>query len=65
MGYRLISFSFSLSAGLAVDWMEDTLYWTDQNRHMIEVYNIRTGTEGMVLNTMSLPYGIAVDPMSG
>ncbi len=56
---------FTTSVDLTVDWMGDMLYWTDQSRHVVETYNIRTDEQGMMLSTMSLPWGVAVDPLSG
>jgi len=55
---------FSCSAGMAVDWINDKLYWTDQALHRIEEYDLKTSQRRVVLTTgsESTPTGIAVYP---
>ena len=50
---------------LAVDWMNNKLYWSDPDMSAIEVYDILKQERKMMIDTIGLPLGIAVDPLSG
>ena len=54
------------SEGLAVDWINDKIYWTDSRLRHIEVANL----DGMkrlalVANGLDKPRAIVVDPAHG
>lgn len=50
---------------LAVDWMNNKLYWSDPEMSTIEVYDILKQERKMMITSLGLPLGIAVDPLSG
>ena len=50
---------------LSVDWISNKLYWSDRDMSMIEVYDICEHKRQMMIDTLGLPLGIAVDPFSG
>lgn len=57
----------SLIADLAVDWINNKLYWTDRDYKQIEVYDLMTSERRVVVTTgpSSLPLGLAVYPYPG
>ena len=51
--------------GLAVDWVNEKLYWTDAKTNKIEMSNLDgTMRKTIVEDNMDVPYAIAVDPVS-
>ena len=60
----LALYFLSFSAGLAVDWINDKLYWTDRDLHRIEEYDLKTSQRRVVITTgtRSTPTGIAAYP---
>ena len=56
---------YSPVVDLAVDWINDKLYWTDSTLHKIEEVDIVTLTRKVVvqLDTRSSPKGLAVYPL--
>jgi len=50
---------------LSVDWTSNKLYWSDRDMSMIEVYDIWEHKRQMMIDTLGLPLGIAIDPFSG
>lgn len=49
--------------GLAVDWIDRKLYWTDSSRDVIRAANLETGETVTVISTgLVNPRGIAVHP---
>ena len=55
-----------LCYGLAVEWMSNLLYWTNEYLDVIEVSNLN-GSNKRTLFSLGLdkPRGIALDPHSG
>jgi len=55
------------TAGLAVDWINNKLYWTDRDLHRIEEYDLATSRRRVVLTTgdTSTPVGIEIHPYPG
>ena len=52
--------------GLAVDWVNDILYWTDAVRRIIEVSDYQGRHRYTLLNSyLSEPRSIMVEPLSG
>ena len=52
--------------GLAVDWINDKLYWTDSNLDRIEVLDLNTSKRSVLVSTgLDKPRGIAVHPTKG
>lgn len=52
--------------GLAWDWVNQKLYWTDYCDNDIEVYDPVTRGRRVLFRTgLSNPYGIVVDPTNG
>ncbi len=53
--------------GLAVDWINDKLYWTDRSNLRIEVYDLHTSKRSTIVSTGagSLPLGLAIYPYPG
>jgi DNA-binding beta-propeller fold protein YncE len=49
--------------GLAWDWINEKLYWTDYCQDDIEVYDPTTGYRAVLFNTGLIePHAIVVDP---
>ena len=50
--------------GLAVDWVNKMLYWTDARAKKIEVFDLEKGHRGSLITTGedTLPRTIIVDP---
>ena len=49
--------------GLAWDWVNEKLYWTDNCDDDIEVYDPATGYRRVLIETgLSIPTNIVVDP---
>ena len=53
-------------AGLAWDWVNQKLYWTDNCDDDIEVYDPSTQVRRVLYDVdLSQPYAIVVDPTTG
>ena len=59
------SFLVVLVDGLAWDWVNQKLYWTDYCNHDIEVYDPETQARRVLFVGLSQPHAIVVDPTSG
>lgn len=57
---------YVLSADLAVDWLNDKLYWVDRNLRQVEEYDLKTGYRSVVVSTgttdSSYPAALALYP---
>lgn len=53
------------TAGLAWDWINQKLYWTDYCYRHLEVYDPSTQDRNVLFNGLSSPRGIVVDPTTG
>ena len=51
--------------GLAWDWVNQKIYWTDACYDRIEVYDPALGIRKTLIETGSLPRAIVVDPGTG
>lgn len=52
-------------AGLAVDWVNDKLYWTDIETGLIEVSELDGSHRKLLFSTnLEKPRAIALDPLS-
>lgn len=51
--------------GLAWDWINEKLYWTDYCQDEIEVYDPVTSRRRVLIITGTSPYAIVVDPGTG
>ena len=51
--------------GLAWDWINEKLYWTDYCQDEIEVYDPVSNYRRVLLTTGTSPYSIVVDPGTG
>ncbi|XP_055528067.1 prolow-density lipoprotein receptor-related protein 1 [Wyeomyia smithii] len=51
--------------GIAIDWVADNIYWTDQKRNLIEVARLNGSLRYVVASDIESPQLIAVDPVSG
>jgi len=57
-----------LTGGIALDWINNRLYYCDKGQDEIEVYDLNNNTYWTVISNnaqISTPLGIAVDPMNG
>ena len=59
--------SYSITEGLAWDWVTKKVYWTDSGRRRINVYDPERNIRKVVVNTgsSSAPKDITLDPMTG
>ena len=59
--------AYSITEGLAWDWVTKKVYWTDSGRRKISVYDPERNIRKVVINTgsNSAPKDIALDPMTG
>ena len=49
--------------GLAWDWVNEKIYWTDYCQDEIEVYDPQSGSRTVLFNTDLIePHAIVVDP---
>lgn len=51
--------------GLAWDWVNEKLYWTDYCQDEIEVYDQSSNHRRVLIRTGTAPYAIVVDPGTG
>lgn len=51
--------------GIAVDWVANNIYWTDQKRNLIEVARLDGFMRYVVASNLESPQLIAVDPVNG
>ena len=58
---------FVTKGGIAWDWVNEKLYWTDFCKKVIEVYDPSSGYRRVLLNTGINSYNkdIVVDPTTG
>jgi len=54
-------------AGLAVDWINDKLYWTDRDLGKIQVYDLATGEQSTVIDCDpdNKVLGLSIYPFQG
>ena len=58
--------SLILLAAIAVDWINDKLYWTDENTSRIEVAELSGAHRSVLIATvLQHPRGLVLDPMNG
>ena len=66
MNYVIYSWHFVFTVGMAWDWINQKLYWTDSSNDDIEVYDPSTQVRRVLFDTgLSAPYAIVVDPTTG
>lgn len=53
--------------GVAIDWISRRIYWTDSQKHTIEVAALDDSTlrATVVSGNLQNPRGLAVDPLQG
>lgn len=51
--------------GIAVDWVADNIYWSDEKRNLIEVARLDGSCRYVVASFVEKPKAIAVDPADG
>ena len=51
--------------GLAWDWINEKLYWTDYCQDEIEVFDPASNQQTVLFSTGTSPYAIVVDPGTG
>ena len=63
--YIYVSMIYKCTEGLAWDWVNEKLYWTDACEDEIEVYDPVTQHRRQLISTGSNPVAIIVDPVTG
>lgn len=52
-------------AGIAVDWLSNNLYWTDEVHSHVMVSRYDGSDAAVLVSGVYRPRGIAVDPVAG
>lgn len=52
-------------SGMAIDWVADNIYWSDEKRNCIEVARLNGSSRYVVLSYVEKPKSIALDPVHG
>lgn len=52
-------------SGIAIDWVADNIYWSDEKRNIIEVARLNGSSRYVVLSYVPKPKTIAIDPIAG
>ena len=59
-------FFFVTKASVAVDWINNKLYWSDENTSRIEVAELSGANRGVLIATeLEHPRGLVLDPRTG
>ena len=59
---QFVSFKF---LGIAIDWISDNLYWTDEDLGIVVVSRIDGRYPHMLMTNVGRPRGIDVNPITG
>ncbi|XP_049539126.1 low-density lipoprotein receptor-related protein 1B [Anopheles darlingi] len=51
--------------GIAIDWVADNVYWTDQKRNLIEVARLNGSLRYVVASDVEGPQLLSIDPIQG
>lgn len=51
--------------GIAIDWVANNIYWSDQKRNIIEVSRLNGSHRYIVISNVEKPTALAVDPFAG
>ena len=51
------------TSGIAVDWINSNLYWTEMDHKQVWVSKLDGSFQKIILDTLSVPRGIVVDPI--
>ncbi|XP_053679237.1 low-density lipoprotein receptor-related protein 1 [Anopheles nili] len=51
--------------GIAIDWVAENIYWTDQKRNLIEVARLNGSLRYVVRSDVESPMLLAIDPWQG
>uniref|UniRef100_A0A182SIS6 EGF-like domain-containing protein n=1 Tax=Anopheles maculatus TaxID=74869 RepID=A0A182SIS6_9DIPT len=51
--------------GIAIDWVAQNIYWTDQKRNLIEVARLNGSLRYVVASDVESPQLLAIDPIQG
>ena len=59
----IIDLNLSHTASIAVDWINDKIYWTDENTSRIEVAELSgNNRKTLIANDLQHARGLVVDP---
>ncbi|XP_035214451.1 low-density lipoprotein receptor-related protein 4-like, partial [Stegodyphus dumicola] len=62
---ELVKDHLGIPEDLAFDWMSDNLYWVDSTKGTIEIININTSRQYTIVENLSNPTDISLDPPRG
>lgn len=52
-------------SGIAVDWVAENIYWSDEKRNIIEVARLNGTSRYVVISNVDKPKALAIDPVAG
>ena len=63
---KIVPDPVGLADGMAIDWMNESLYWANPETRKIEMFDLGGNETRTIVDTgLDKPRGVAVDPFEG